>query len=76
MDFEKIILFCISNTPGVLTNTTAELALALMLATTRRIQEASIAVKEGEWGCWKPEWLLGQDIADSTVGTQRLFKII
>jgi glyoxylate reductase len=54
----------------VLTETTAELAIALLLSTSRRLQEGMIAVKTGEWGSWKSEWLLGPDIYSSTIGTE------
>jgi lactate dehydrogenase-like 2-hydroxyacid dehydrogenase len=58
----------VGNTPGVLTETTAELTLALMLATARRLPEALAAVRDGSWGAWQPEWLVGADISGSTVG--------
>jgi glyoxylate/hydroxypyruvate reductase len=47
----------VGNTPGVLTDTTADLTIALMLATARRLIEAAAAVKSGEWSTWKPEWM-------------------
>lgn len=65
----------VGNTPGVLTETTAELAFALMLATARRIPEGVHAVKAGEWRTWKPMWLTGQDIHGSTVGIVGLGRI-
>ena len=46
----------IGNTPGVLTDATADLALALTLATCRLIPQAAAAVKSGEWSSWKPFW--------------------
>jgi lactate dehydrogenase-like 2-hydroxyacid dehydrogenase len=52
-------------TPDVLTDTTADIAVALLLATSRRIPEA---VKEGKWPAWKPEWLLGKEVSKATVG--------
>jgi glyoxylate reductase len=56
-------------TPGVLTETTAELALALLFAAARRIVEADRAVREGRWReAWDPAWLLGRDLAGSTLG--------
>ncbi|PRP81783.1 glyoxylate reductase/hydroxypyruvate reductase-like [Planoprotostelium fungivorum] len=58
----------VGNTPGVLTETTADLVLALTLATCRRINESAEAVKSGEWGAWKPEWMCGKDLHSSTVG--------
>ncbi len=58
----------VGNTPGVLTETTADLALALLLATARRIPEGVAAVREGAWGAWKGEWMTGRDLFGSTVG--------
>lgn len=58
----------VGNTPGVLTETTADLTLALMLATARRLPEALAAVRDGSWGAWRPEWLTGRDLFGATVG--------
>jgi lactate dehydrogenase-like 2-hydroxyacid dehydrogenase len=65
----------VGNTPGVLTDTTADLAVALMLATARRLPEAINAVKEGAWPPWQPEWMTGQDVFGSTVGIVGLGRI-
>ncbi len=58
----------VGNTPGVLTETTADLALALLLATARRIPEAVASVHNGTWGAWKAEWMTGRDLFGGTVG--------
>jgi glyoxylate reductase len=58
----------VGNTPDVLTETTAELAFALMLAVARRIVEADRYVREGRWGPWKPDLLLGHDLYGATLG--------
>ncbi len=58
----------LGNTPGVLTETTAELAIALLLATARRLPEALVAARDGSWGAWQPEWLVGSDLHESSVG--------
>lgn len=58
----------VTNTPGVLTEATADLALALLLAAARRLPEGSAAVREGGWGPWEPGWLLGRDLAGLTLG--------
>jgi len=58
----------VGHTPDVLTETTADLALALMLAAARRLPEGEAAVREGEWGPWDPSWLLGRDLHGATVG--------
>lgn len=55
-------------TPGILTTATAELAVTLLLATSRNVQSAINAVRNGEWGTWKPLWLCGAGLDDSTVG--------
>ena len=65
----------LGNTPDVLTETTAELALALLLATARRLPAGVDAVKSGAWATWKPMWLTGQDIHGSTVGIIGLGRI-
>lgn len=65
----------VGNTPGVLTGTTADLTLALMLATARRIPESIDAIRRGEWTTWKPEWMAGQDLFESTVGIIGLGRI-
>ncbi|EDQ92697.1 uncharacterized protein MONBRDRAFT_19417 [Monosiga brevicollis MX1] len=58
----------IGNTPGVLTNATADLALSLLLATCRLIPQAVHEAKNGGWGTWKPMWLCGTELAGKTVG--------
>lgn len=58
----------ITNTPDVLTNTTAELAWALLFAVSRRIVEADKYTREGKFKMWKPELLLGTDISGKTLG--------
>jgi len=57
----------VGNTPGVLTESTADLAVALMLALMRRLPEAQAAVRAGEWLTWEPARLLGRDLHRSTV---------
>jgi glyoxylate reductase len=58
----------VGNTPGVLTETTADLAVALMLGISRRLLEGDAAVRRGEWLTWEPARLLGRDLHDATVG--------
>jgi glyoxylate reductase len=55
-------------TPGVLTDATADLAFALMLAIARRLPEGEAAVREGKWLTWEPDWLLGRDLHGATLG--------
>jgi glyoxylate reductase len=54
-------------TPGVLTETTADLAFALLLAVARRLPEGMRAVRDGAWQTWEPDWLLGRDVHGATV---------
>jgi glyoxylate reductase len=55
-------------TPDVLTEATADLALAGLLAVARRLPEALAAVREGRWQTWEPDWLLGHDVHGATLG--------
>jgi glyoxylate reductase len=65
----------VTNTPDVLTNATAELALALMLAAARRTGEAERMVRAGRWDGWQPGQLLGRELAGSVVGIVGLGRI-
>ena len=58
----------LGNTPGVLTDSTADLVLALALAAARRVVEAAAAVRSGEWSSWRPYWMTGKDLARSRCG--------
>ena len=58
----------VGNTPGVLTETTADLAFALLMAAARRIAEGSRYVRAGNWKTWGPLLLLGPDVHGSTLG--------
>ncbi len=59
---------CVGNTPGVLTDATADLAVTLLLAAARRIGEAQADAKNGLWRTWEPLGWLGQDLVGRTVG--------
>ena len=58
----------VGNTPDVLTESTADLALALMLGIARRLAEGQAFVHAGEWRTWEPGLMLGYDLHGSTVG--------
>lgn len=58
----------VSNTPDVLTDATADLAFALLLAAGRRLPQTARAVVEGRWGPWEPEGFLGHDVSGATLG--------
>jgi len=65
----------VSNTPGVLTETTADLAFALLMAAARRVVEAANYTTKGQWKTWGPKILLGQDINNATLGIIGLGRI-
>ena len=58
----------VSNTPGVLTETTAELAWALLFSVARRIVEADTFTRTGRFTGWAPLLMLGQDVTNKTLG--------
>ncbi|MNS44030.1 Glycerate dehydrogenase [compost metagenome] len=58
----------VTNTPDVLTDATAELALLLMLMAARRAGEGERELRAGEWSGWRPTHLLGQSLAGKTLG--------
>ncbi|WIG60267.1 MAG: D-3-phosphoglycerate dehydrogenase [Ktedonobacterales bacterium] len=63
------------NTPGVLTETTADFAFALLMAAARRIPEGVAYVKAGKWQTWGPMLLMGPDVHHSTLGLVGLGRI-
>jgi lactate dehydrogenase-like 2-hydroxyacid dehydrogenase len=58
----------VGNTPGVLTETTADLAWALLMAAARRVVEGADYVRAGRWKTWGPMLLLGPDVHGATLG--------
>ncbi len=58
----------VGNTPGVLTDTTADFAFTLLTAAARRVVEGVHYVVEGKWKTWGPKLLLGQDLHGATLG--------
>ncbi len=58
----------VGNTPGVLTDTTADLAWALLMAAARRLPEGDRYVRGGSWKTWGPLLLLGPDVHGATIG--------
>lgn len=65
----------VSNTPGVLTEATADLTMALILATTRRLVEGDRFARRGLFDGWKPELLLGVSLKDRILGVIGLGRI-
>ncbi len=65
----------IGNTPGVLTDATADFAWALLMAAARRVVEADKFTRDGHWKTWGPTLLLGPDIVGATLGIVGLGRI-
>ena len=65
----------LTNTPGVLTETTADLTFALILAIARRVAEAERFVRAGHWRSWGPLFFVGHDVHHATVGIIGLGRI-
>lgn len=65
----------VGNTPGVLTDATADLTMALLLAAARRIDEAARDAREGRWQTWTPDGWLGVELRGTTLGIIGLGKI-
>lgn len=67
---------CVTNTPGVLTETTADLTWAILMAIARRVVEADGYVRNGKWiHAWGPKMLLGTDVYGKTLGIIGLGRI-
>ncbi len=58
----------LGNTPGILTDATADFTWALLLAAARRVVEGDRYVREGKWLTWEPSLLLGSDLSGATLG--------
>lgn len=58
----------VGNTPGVLTETTADFAWALLMAAARRVVEGDANTRSGQWKTWGPSILLGRDVFGATLG--------
>lgn len=68
VDVAKARGIVVTNTPDVLTDATADLTWALILAAARRIAEGHALVQSGEWRGWEPTQLLGSDLTGKTLG--------
>jgi glyoxylate reductase len=58
----------VTNTPGVLTEDTADMAMALILSTARRLAEGASVIPAGKWTGWSPTWMLGRRITGKRLG--------
>ena len=65
----------LGNTPGVLTETTADLAFGLIIAASRRLVEGDRRVRAGKWRFWDITGFLGEDVHDATIGIIGMGKI-
>jgi len=65
----------ITNTPGVLTDTTADLTWALLLSAARRIPESEVFLRDGKWKGWGPLQFLGTDVHGKTLGIYGMGRI-
>ncbi len=65
----------VTNTPGVLTDTTADFAFTLLMATARRVTEAERFLRSGEWHQWEIDMMCGHDIHHHTLGIVGLGRI-
>jgi glyoxylate reductase len=66
---------CVGNTPGALTNATADCAFMLLIAAARRMGEGLLDAKEGRWKTWEPCGYLGQDLHGKTLGVVGMGRI-
>jgi len=65
----------VTNTPGILTEATAELAFALVLAAARRVVDLDRRTRAGEWTCWAPLLFLSREVSGKTLGVVGLGRI-
>lgn len=68
LDAARAADILVTNTPDVLTDDTADLAIALMLATLRRLSEGERELREGRWTGWRPTHHLGRRLTGKTLG--------
>lgn len=66
---------CVGNTPGVLTDATADMAFALLISAARRIVEGHQYGQSGQWKTWEPRGHIGQDLAGKTLGVVGMGRI-
>ncbi|MEC2159025.1 2-hydroxyacid dehydrogenase [Virgibacillus halodenitrificans] len=68
INYAKEMGVIVTNTPDVLSESTADLGFALMMATARRLNEAAEYIKDGQWKNWAPFLLAGTDVHNKTLG--------
>ena len=65
----------VSNTPGVLADDTADMAMAMILATARRLGEGERVLRSGDWAGWSPTWMLGRRLNGKRLGIVGLGRV-
>lgn len=75
VDYAKSKGIYVSNTPDVLTNATADLAMGLMLSVARLIPTGNTLIRNGGFKSWTPTWFLGLDLAYKTIGVVGMGRI-
>jgi len=65
----------VGNTPGIMTNATADIAMGLLLSITRKIEKASADARNGLWQTWSPTGWLGSELDGKTIGILGMGKI-
>lgn len=68
VDWATLRNIAVLNTPGVLTEASADMTFALLLAAARRVQEGDQLIRKGQWCGWEPEQLLGLQVSGKTLG--------
>ena len=75
LDAAKRAGVAVTNTPGVLTDATADLAMTLVLMATRRTGEGERQVRSGAWSGWRPNQLIGSDVRGKVLGVVGMGRI-
>ncbi len=75
LDTARAKRICVTNTPDVLTEDTADMVMALILAVPRRLVEGEKALRAGKWKGWSPTWMLGNRIHGKRLGIVGLGRI-
>ena len=68
LDALKAKGICVTNTPDVLSDATAEIAMLLLLGTARRAPEGDPMVRNGEWDSWSPSFMVGTQVSGKRLG--------
>lgn len=75
LEAAKAAGFVVTNTPGVLTDATADIAMTLLMMAARRAGEGERELRAGRWSGWRPTHLVGADVAGATLGVVGMGRI-